>query len=325
MSRIGPLAITWAVLATACAAASPVAGPSSPTATESRPAQPSPTPVTTTPSPVTPTPSVTPPVIEDFAAGDALAFATHLASLGTRDAGTDGDVAARAVIRDAFAMAGWLVVEQEVALPQGGSSTNLVAVRTKGDLDGPHVVIGGHHDTRGGSPGANDNASGIGVLVSLARELADEPLAVPVALVAFAAEEFQPSQPREHHLGSTAYVARHGDNVRAALIVDMIANGPSTCLCWLRQHARTVVERLERVIVDEGLSGYDAQARGDISDHGPFATAGIPSALLWTFDDGVLHTPADTADRLRVEDLRRAGDLALAFARSLRHSDLSPW
>lgn len=269
-----------------------------------------------------PEPEPTPdPVLAAFDGAEALRFATDLASLGTRDAGTPGDVAAREVIRDAFAADGWDVVEEEFALPQGGTTTNIVAVRDPADLERPHIVVGGHHDTRGGSPGANDNASGIGVLLGVAREVLDEPGDVPVVFVAFGAEEFQQNTGL-HHLGSDFYAGLRRDLVLGAFIVDMVGNGPGHCICWLDLGPPTMANRMRAVADAFGLDGFTVEARGDISDHGPFARRGLPAAFLWSYNDGVLHTPRDTADRLQQDDIQRAGDLTLAFVRTLSADDL---
>jgi Zn-dependent M28 family amino/carboxypeptidase len=53
----------------------------------------------------------------------------------------------------------------------------------------PLILIGAHYDTVPGSPGADDNATGIAVLLELARSLATEPARYPVRLVAFDLEE----------------------------------------------------------------------------------------------------------------------------------------
>lgn len=52
-------------------------------------------------------------------------------------------------------------------------------------------VIGAHYDTVAGSPGANDNASGIAALIEMAFILAKAPLKTTIRLVAFANEEHQ--------------------------------------------------------------------------------------------------------------------------------------
>jgi Zn-dependent M28 family amino/carboxypeptidase len=51
------------------------------------------------------------------------------------------------------------------------------------------IIIGAHYDTVPGTPGADDNATGVAVLLELAAELASKPLKYPVQLVAFDMEE----------------------------------------------------------------------------------------------------------------------------------------
>ncbi|MEG3848159.1 M28 family peptidase, partial [Microcoleus sp. herbarium7] len=52
------------------------------------------------------------------------------------------------------------------------------------------IVIGAHYDTVPGTPGADDNATGVAVLLELARAIALQPLKYPVQLVAFDMEEY---------------------------------------------------------------------------------------------------------------------------------------
>lgn len=310
-------AIAAAVLA-ACPSDDP-AQPPAPTAT------PSPTgDIEVTAAPSAPIPSRAPAPSATVARGTfdadrALAFATSLTvEVGPRPAGGPSDAAAREHLGAALRGAGWSVEQRPFPLPQGGSSANVVAWRHEGPSAGPHVVIGGHLDTVAGSPGANDNASGVGVLVALAEELADERPALPVVLVGFGAEEYQPSEPRRHHLGSEAYAAEHADRVVAAVSVDMIGNGDTTCICWFPAGPDVLARRLEALA--DG-SGYEVRSPGDISDHGPFARRGVPAVLLWTGRDGRYHTSQDTPEHLDVEDIRRAGDLVLRFVRDLRSEE----
>ena len=64
----------------------------------------------------------------------------------------------------------------------------------------PPILIGAHYDAVPGTPGADDNATGVAVLLELARALADTPAKYPVRLVAFDMEEYG-------LLGSTQYAA----------------------------------------------------------------------------------------------------------------------
>jgi len=177
-------------------------------------------------------------------------------------------------------------------------------------------------DTVAGSPGANDNASGVGAIITLARELADEPPAVPLVLVGFGAEEFQPSEPREHHIGSEAYAAAHSANVVSMLSVDMVGDGFPTRIWWYEVGPDTLVDRL--VSTASGLGRrdeYEVDTRGDISDHGPFARRGVPAAFLYSGLTPRYHTPQDTSEWLKAADIERSGTLTLEFLRSLEPGD----
>ncbi|MDX1658933.1 MAG: M28 family metallopeptidase [Nitriliruptorales bacterium] len=256
-----------------------------------------------------------------FDADRAIAFAAELAAAGPRPAGSEADAAARRKLQEALGAAGWDVRGEPFALPQGGESANVVATIGR-SRDRPQVVIGAHLDTVADSPGANDNASGVGVLVALAEELADETGDLPVAvvLVGFGAEELQPSTPRQHHIGSEAMAAATS-RVMAMLSIDMVGNGDILCVCWYPQGPDLLAQRLHDLAHEHEIPGVQVRAEGDVSDHGPFARRGVPAAFLWTGIDGRYHSPADTAEHLRVGDLDRAGRLALAFVRSLADDD----
>jgi Zn-dependent M28 family amino/carboxypeptidase len=88
------------------------------------------------------------------------------------------------------------------------------------------ALIGAHYDTVPGSPGADDNASGVAVMLECARALSALPRRSPVVFAAFDAEEKQP--PVEGLHGSAAYVrglAAGGPvsrQVAAAYILEMV-------------------------------------------------------------------------------------------------------
>lgn len=54
----------------------------------------------------------------------------------------------------------------------------------------PPILIGAHYDAVPGTPGADDNATGVAVLLELARMFATEPAKYPLRLVAFDMEEY---------------------------------------------------------------------------------------------------------------------------------------
>jgi Zn-dependent M28 family amino/carboxypeptidase len=85
------------------------------------------------------------------------------------------------------------------------------------------VLVGAHYDTVPGSPGADDNASGVAALIEIARILRDARFARTVKLVAFVNEE--PPFFLSGEMGSGVYARaarRRGDDIRAMLSLEML-------------------------------------------------------------------------------------------------------
>ncbi|MEB3214374.1 MAG: M28 family peptidase [Leptolyngbyaceae bacterium] len=79
------------------------------------------------------------------------------------------------------------------------------------------ILLGAHYDTVAGSPGADDNASAVAVVLELARLLADVPTRHPLTIALFDLEE-------TGLLGSTAFVETLGrsPNIEGAVILEMM-------------------------------------------------------------------------------------------------------
>ncbi|CAN5648192.1 M28 family metallopeptidase [soil metagenome] len=83
------------------------------------------------------------------------------------------------------------------------------------------VVVGAHYDTVGGSPGANDNGTGIASVLELARRFAREPRPHTLRFVAFVNEE--PPFFQTEEMGSLVYARaaqRRGDRIRGMLSLE---------------------------------------------------------------------------------------------------------
>jgi Zn-dependent M28 family amino/carboxypeptidase len=84
----------------------------------------------------------------------------------------------------------------------GGTYRNVIGMHsasTPSPAAEPPLVVAAHYDTVEGSPGADDNASALAVMLEVARCLRDVPLDRAVRFIAFCLEE-------EDLLGSLAYV-----------------------------------------------------------------------------------------------------------------------
>ena len=114
-----------------------------------------------------------------------------------------GHAAAQNYIRKAFQASG-LEIRLHTFTHSGRTGTNTLA-RTEGrDPALPPLLVSAHYDTVPGSPGADDNASGVAVMLECARLLASSPAARTVEFVAFDMEERQPQS--DGLIGSAAFV-----------------------------------------------------------------------------------------------------------------------
>jgi hypothetical protein len=85
------------------------------------------------------------------------------------------------------------------------------------------VVIGAHYDSVFGSPGANDNGSGVAAMLALARRFAGKPVGQTLRFVAFANEE--PPYFQTEQMGSFVYASRckgRGDQISVMISLETI-------------------------------------------------------------------------------------------------------
>ena len=152
------------------------------------------------------------------------------------------------------------------------------------------LVLIAHHDAVPGSPGANDNAAAVAILLSLlARWSTREPRA-RLRLLFSACEELG-------YLGSRVWVRDHGvADVRGVLSLELPGIGDSLAV-WDAVETTAFLGSLRGVLEDLGLradEGYHVVGRIPVfgSDHRAFAAAGVPAY-------GFTSVPAAQADVLR--------------------------
>jgi Zn-dependent M28 family amino/carboxypeptidase len=100
---------------------------------------------------------------------------------------------------------------------------NLEIARIGGGRQCEILLIGAHYDTVTGSPGANDNASGVSALLELSRLFASVEPALTVRFVAFVNEEPPFFMTRQQ--GSVVYAEaarRRGDDIRLMASIETI-------------------------------------------------------------------------------------------------------
>jgi len=125
-------------------------------------------------------------------------------------------------IRTTLAGAGYEVRRQPYEV--GGKICENIEAEMRGrEKPDDIVVIGAHYDSVQGSPGANDNASGVAATLALARAFADTTPARTLRFVLFANEE--PPFFQTEHMGSRVYAKRsreRGENIALMLSLETI-------------------------------------------------------------------------------------------------------
>ncbi len=215
----------------------------------------------------------------------------------------------------------WLVERQELSI-NGKSIINLIASRGVGE----YILLGAHYDTRiladqdpnrslrgDPVPGANDGASGVAVLLELARTLPED-LPVAIRLVFFDAEDNGGIDDWDWILGSRAFVRELVDEPSAAIIVDMI--GDADLEVYYERNSDVIL--MEEIWQQASDLGYEnifipEYKHSMLDDHTPFVEAGIPAVDLIDFNYPYWHTTSDTLDKVSPESLKAIGDTLTAW------------
>ncbi|MEH7342344.1 M28 family metallopeptidase [Bacillus sp. JJ1532] len=202
-------------------------------------------------------------------------------------------------------------------------SVNVIATKEAKSKDPnvKEVILGAHHDSVVGAPGANDNASGVGLMLELARVYKGYNTDKTLKFIAFGSEE-------RGLLGSRYYVQQltqdQRDQIEAVFVPDMVATNYDKAN---NLYAMTV-DGSTNIVTDSTGEAGARLGNSDIlpgtfgsSDHVPFHQAGIPAALfIWMGIDSwnplvyhiekVYHTPQDTIeDNISVERMQSALDI----------------
>ena len=247
--------------------------------------------------------------------------AIHLSKgIGARPSASMAERRAHAYAARRFRAAGLRVSINGFRVPGRGRSRNVVGI-----YDTPRSclkILMGHADSVTGSAGANDNASGVGVLVALARRLDSIDPRCDLWLVATGSEEREVTGLADHR-GATALVRRvrrhhRRADLRYALSLDMVGRGKRF---WMRSPRSGPRRRVERQVLKLAKRSnvpvhWERDSGTGNSDHREFELAGLPAMVLqaWEGYDPCHHQACDRAGRLRKVSLRLALRLATRVA-----------
>jgi aminopeptidase-like protein len=206
--------------------------------------------------------------------------------IGPRVAGTENEAKAGEYIISTFKTLGYDVQIQpfKYSVKRNGeaeviSSANIIAV--KPGISKQEIIVGAHYDSVDAGKGADDNASGVGVLLELAELVKNIETPYTVRFIAFGAEE-------DWFKGSRHYVDEMSNGQKSSIInmicVDSVAVGDFLYVYGdfgtkgvIRDFALDTAKTQNLDLITQmGTKKYPAGTTGDFSDFSPFKDAGVP-------------------------------------------------
>jgi len=244
---------------------------------------------------------------------------------------------AEAFITDAWRAQGYEVTRHEYEL-QRARWANLEVTRLGTRRPQEVIVVGAHYDSVIGSPGANDNATGVAAMAEISRRLASAQPERTVRFVAFVNEE--PPFFRTPGMGSRVYAKEareRGDDIRAMLSLETIgyyseAKGSQQYppfFSWFYPDRGNFIGFIgnfaSRALVQQAAAAFQSHSDFplecattfalvpgvDWSDHGSFWKYGYQAIMI---TDTALyryphyHTERDTPDKVNYDALARVTD-----------------
>lgn len=229
-------------------------------------------------------------------------------------------------IEKEFNEIGYSVEKQNYSV-EGKTVTNLIVQKQGLENIDEVIVIGAHYDTVYGSPGADDNASGVAGLLELARLWKGTKGKKTVRFVAFTLEE--PPFYKTDFMGSRVYAKSvEKENITAMFCLEMLGYYTSQeksqdyslpLMNTIYPHkgdfiavvgnlsSRSLVKRTEELfkknssVPVESLSSFEFVTGVDFSDHSSFWEVGFPAVMITDtafYRNSHYHDASDKPDTL---------------------------
>jgi len=194
-------------------------------------------------------------------------------------------------------------------------SNNVIArIEGNGEKDSV-IMLTAHYDHMGALgdifyPGANDNASGVAILLSLARHYAEHPAPYTLVFCFFTGEE-------QGLLGSYKYSQRPKyplENVAALVNLDMVGSGGNGFGMVNGSACPKEAALLQESVETNNLGEFRIRDNNPNSDHFPFTMLGMKAFFLYSSGGGQpYHHPDDIAETMDWNILEQTVSLIREF------------
>jgi len=244
--------------------------------------------------------------------------------LGYRIPGTQASKECAAYISSRLKTYGFKTSYQNFTSQYDGKKvdfSNVIGIK-ENDIGDKILVLGAHYDTRPFADrdkgenktkpilGANDGASGVAVLLELARVFSFVELDISIELVFFDGEDMGKSV-EEMFYGSKYYAStlteQKRERIVAFLLVDMVGDA-DLGIYKEKNSDKNLISLIWKVAKIYGCRSFHNEYKYAIlDDHIPLKERGIPVVDIIDFDYSYWHTLEDTPDKVSAESLEQVG------------------
>lgn len=273
-----------------------------------------------------------------FPGQQAYDYLKQLCALGRRPSGSPGMAAQQRLLEEHFRKLGAQVEFQRFQFPHPLDQTKVsmanIIVRWHPDR-ADRILLCAHYDTlpyplrdprnpRGTFVGANDNTSGVALLMAMGAEMPKLVGRYGVDFAFLDAEEFIFAEQGRYFLGSEYFAQRYVDDrpsyrYRWGVLFDMVGDADlqlyqeRNSMGW--HDTRPLVEEIWAVARRLGVREFIPRKQHEISDDhlALHNTAGIPTCDIIDFDYPYWHTEADSPEHCSALSLAKVGWVMLEW------------
>ena len=278
----------------------------------------------------------------DFNGEHALEEVVRQVEFGPRAPGTEGHRRTRSYLLETLRQYADRVGEQPFTYVDQHDSartvegSNIVASFNLDPEVNKRIMLAAHWDTRPTAdqdpdstnrtlpvPGANDGASGVAVLIEMARLLHADPPDVGVDIVLFDLEDMgddvdattDSTEAKTPFAIGSEYFAEHNKGYRPSygILLDMVCDRNLRIPKEANSvaYARPIVDKVWTAAARVGATAFvDERGQAVMDDHIPFLKRGIRVIdLIQTPFPHYWHTVEDTPDKCSAESLQQVGDV----------------
>lgn len=272
-------------------------------------------------------------VIPEFNAGNAFQHLEKQCEFGARVPGTNAHLKCRDYLVSVLHAYADRVMQQPfkaIVQQDNRSATCYNIIANFQSHKTQRVLLCAHWDTRPWAdrdpdpanhnkpvPGANDGASGVAVLLEIARIIKISPPQYGVDIIFFDAEDFGSyGQNDTWALGSKQFAQNVVQNYHPefGILLDLIGDADQQLYIEenSNRYARKIVDRVWNVADEMGIVEFIPEVKFDVyDDHLSLLEIGIPTVDIIDFDYKYWHTIADTPDKCSSKSLSNVGKVIL--------------